>query len=749
MKTTILTLCLTLCLAAAAKWKTAPASAETAVAICGVVQSFNPATVTTAGSLNLSGTTYAIAPGTSILGQTLLNLGASICIDAVFNNSNQIVPSSAVSGNIAVACGGINSFTPATPGTPGSISIGSSNYVIAPGVTLKGQNDVNVGSNMCLIASLNAGGQVYYGSSILVNSHNPIFACGQVTSYLAATANSEGSITIGGMSFTIVANVSLGNVVVGSSQCMSGLMNINGRLVAPSSVGDNQGNGTKVCGVVTQFKRSLGGVQGSITLGGVTLPIIQGVAIPGQDSIAIGSNVCISPLVLSNGLVVPGSAFSVGESACSQFSAPTLVHGVINGEDESFILPRPLSFLVSSSNTNGAASFIANQSSFGYYPSIPGINSQGIMATQPNTTVRALSCTDSFWDIFFVLASKGATEGDMITLFTQNPNGSLPQILAMFTVQNGGMVLNQVHPRVSLLVGGNGPVGGGHFIPLMIPAGPAGLRTQALTMIFSTDEASPLNGCFQLGVDIKRVGGQGMTSVAIDSIVVKRMGDEQEGSGVITGGIGMYPTGPVCGVICNGCFLQPTPTPTPTTPTPTPTPTTPTPTPTTPTPTPTPTTPTPTPTPPPMPFKCDTICFRSADYWRLAPVTRWPNGAILIGGVNFNNPVSIKRNEALIKQILAGGSTPAQQLNREFVALQMSFAAHGGTGSPVVFNVFWSPLRCSGLNFTPVTLSNGVTLSRDSLLDTLFMQSTLAIKDNRTQDMAALAQILAMLNGRC
>lgn len=150
-----------------------------------------------------------------------------------------------------------------------------------------------------------------------------------------------------------------------------------------------------------------------------------------------------------------------------------------------------------------------------------------------------------------------------------------------------------------------------------------------------------------------------------------------------------------------------------------------------------------------MPFKCDTICFRAASYWQLAPLSRWPNGAILVGGVNFNNPISIQRNESLIRQVLAGGPGAVQQLNKEFVALQMSFASHGGTGSPVVFNVFWSPLRCSGLDFTPVTLSNGVTLSRDSLLDTLFSQSLLAIKENRTQDMAALASILALLNGRC
>ncbi|MGH9800675.1 MAG: hypothetical protein ACRD82_09945, partial [Blastocatellia bacterium] len=427
-------------------------------------------------------------------------------------------------------------------------------------MTINGQNDINVGSNMCLIASLNAGGQITHNSTILVNVTNPIFACGLVTNHLPATATSTGAITIGGMSFTIGVGVSLGNVTVGSNQCMAGIININGRLVTPSSVGANLANETKVCGVVTQFRRSLGGVQGSITLGGVTLPILQGIALPGQDSIAIGANVCISPLVLINGQVAPGSVFSVGESACSQFSSPVVVHGSVNGEDDNFLLPRPLSFLVSSSNTGGVSSFNANPSSFGLYPAINGTVPQGIMATLPNTTVRALSCTDSFWDIFFAIASKGATEGDMITLFTQNPNGSLPQILVMFTVQNGGIVVNQIHPRISLLVGNNGPFGAGFFIPLMVPAGPAGLRTQNITLIFSTDPASSLNGCFQLGVDIKRVGGQGMTSVAIDYVVVKRMGDEQEGSGIQTGGIGQYPSGPICGVICNGCFLQPTPT---------------------------------------------------------------------------------------------------------------------------------------------------------------------------------------------
>lgn len=123
-----------------------------------------------------------------------------------------------------------------------------------------------------------------------------------------------------------------------------------------------------------------------------------------------------------------------------------------------------------------------------------------------------------------------------------------------------------------------------------------------------------------------------------------------------------------------------------------------------------------------------------------------PSGAILVDGVNFDNPISIQRNRNIVVGALNG---TIGELNRQWVATQLSLAFYGGTASPVIFNVYWSPLRCSGLNFAPVTLSNGVTLSSDSLLDTLVMQVTLAIKENRSQDFSTLAAILAMLNERC
>ncbi|MDQ3013519.1 MAG: hypothetical protein M3X11_22800, partial [Acidobacteriota bacterium] len=221
MKTTIITLCLTLCLVAAAKWKTSSVSAETAALVCGQVLAFNPATTTTAGSVNLSGTNYTIAAGTTIGGQAIISIGASICINAVFNNVNQIVPPSAVGGSVVTACGGVNSFTPATSGTQGAISIGSSSYVIAAQTTLNGQNLVSVGSNMCLTATVNGGGQITNPSAIQVNYTSPVFSCGLVSNFKAATANETGGLTIGGLSFTLAPGVNIGNISVGTSYCMA------------------------------------------------------------------------------------------------------------------------------------------------------------------------------------------------------------------------------------------------------------------------------------------------------------------------------------------------------------------------------------------------------------------------------------------------------------------------------------------------------------------------------------------------
>jgi hypothetical protein len=154
---------------------------------------------------------------------------------------------------------------------------------------------------------------------------------------------------------------------------------------------------------------------------------------------------------------------------------------------------------------------------------------------------------------------------------------------------------------------------------------------------------------------------------------------------------------------------------------------------------------------PPEPGKCATLCFRSPQYFLLNS-NRLPRGSVIVGGVNMNKPVST--SHVAVRLALQGGSpfgtshpTPLQQLNRQYVAAQLNLILAGGLGSPAVSNLLWGTIRCATINFTSVTLSNGVTISPDSMLKELFMQAESAIQDNRTVDMPTLANIFARLNG--
>lgn len=146
--------------------------------------------------------------------------------------------------------------------------------------------------------------------------------------------------------------------------------------------------------------------------------------------------------------------------------------------------------------------------------------------------------------------------------------------------------------------------------------------------------------------------------------------------------------------------------------------------------------------------KCQTICFRSPQYYLLNP-RRMPRGAVIIYGANYNAPVS---SGNAIKQALMGNSTgtgltPVQQFNSEFVAAQLNLLSAGGADSPMGTDALWSLISCYGLDFAPVVLSNNVTLTPGSTLNDLFAQGFLAIRENRTADMQILAILFDLLNG--
>jgi hypothetical protein len=146
----------------------------------------------------------------------------------------------------------------------------------------------------------------------------------------------------------------------------------------------------------------------------------------------------------------------------------------------------------------------------------------------------------------------------------------------------------------------------------------------------------------------------------------------------------------------------------------------------------------------PLSTSCQTICLRSAAYYSLN-TDRLPRGSVLIGGVNFNRPVLVQNNTFAVQAALAGGQSPLEQLNQQYVATQLSVLASGVL--PTSQGLLNSRLRCYGVNFTPVPLGNGVTLSRNTFFGDILEQARLAIVENRADDMVKLAIIIRLLNG--
>jgi len=142
-------------------------------------------------------------------------------------------------------------------------------------------------------------------------------------------------------------------------------------------------------------------------------------------------------------------------------------------------------------------------------------------------------------------------------------------------------------------------------------------------------------------------------------------------------------------------------------------------------------------------LSCQTACMQSAAYY-VININRLPSGDIIIGGVNFNNPVSIQNNLIDVRRALRGGTSPTAILNQQYVATQISLAAVNAGSNPGVMN---SPIACYGVIFEPVQLGNGAVLTRTTSLKDILNQARLSLIDNRPDDMNKVAAILLLING--
>jgi len=409
-----------------------------------------------------------------------------------------------------------------------------------------------------------------------------------------------------------------------------------------------------------------------------------------------------------------------------RFDIPALTHGFQKTsqlpDGDLFLLSKPITMAIPNA-PEGAEVFPVSFENFGgdaeSLGALPTTAPWGMAISTPNGKLRAITCAESVWDGNMLIASTTGSDGDTVRLFLEQPDGSEGPEVAAFTVRYPGIVVSDMHPHLMMFVNNRKAMGPslheGDFIQFPQAAGKSGYRTDLITLAWPMGFLSPLQGCFRIGVEISRSGNPGRTSVVFTDIVVNRNrtpGDEDNpGFGLLGSLTGGYPTGFPCKPAC----------PFPTLPDP------------------------PLPDPDPSGGDCNTICFRSPQYF-LLNLNRLPIGAVLVGGVNLNRPVSTT-NQRVMAMALRGGFTPLQQLNEEFVAAQLNLLNAGGDGSAKVIYSLEGRLSCYGLAFDPITLSNGFEITPDTKLKDLYQQTRFCIFDNKVEDMPALTRIFDRLNG--
>lgn len=151
-------------------------------------------------------------------------------------------------------------------------------------------------------------------------------------------------------------------------------------------------------------------------------------------------------------------------------------------------------------------------------------------------------------------------------------------------------------------------------------------------------------------------------------------------------------------------------------------------------------------------FQCGPrVCLRATSYFvaNYKRIRFFPRD-ILISGVNLNHPVEVTNATTLLLTLRNPSNSPLAEFNRKYVTSQLSMAMMPLTS---VYSAVKSSIGCYGVDFQPVKLSTGATLTPESSLEALFTQCDIVaispVSEERDSDMSALVEILSKLNGNC
>jgi hypothetical protein len=140
----------------------------------------------------------------------------------------------------------------------------------------------------------------------------PINICGTVSTFVASTGTTAGSISFleNGVTTVVVipSNLAFGGVgpsIIGTDECLSGVLNSSGQLAA-AHIQQNVSQSATTCGTVL-YTPATSSLLGTLAIGGITYPVALGTQFTGT-AVATGANLCIALTVNALGQVTAGAA---------------------------------------------------------------------------------------------------------------------------------------------------------------------------------------------------------------------------------------------------------------------------------------------------------------------------------------------------------------------------------------------------------------------------------------------------------
>jgi hypothetical protein len=239
----------------------------TAVNLCGTLSSFTPAANTSTSAIIVFSSpsqSFTVAPGVTVGNTSLATAGSLVCIVGQ-TNGTQLTSVSFVStvAPTVTICGVVSAYNPATTSTVGSVTINGTTITLAPNATLS--SAITVNANVCLVLTLNA---LQQATAVAVSANvvatttatatatatatgTPATAtatatpatqviCGIITNYLAATATTNGTLTINGTVLGIAPGAVFSGTAIGvnANVCISATLNSVGQ-IATAAVTSN------------------------------------------------------------------------------------------------------------------------------------------------------------------------------------------------------------------------------------------------------------------------------------------------------------------------------------------------------------------------------------------------------------------------------------------------------------------------------------------------------------------------------